>query len=417
MKPSVTRADSLALDAADPLRRFLDLFVVADPSLIYLDGNSLGRLPAATAAAMVETIDRQWGDGLVRSWHDWIDLPTRTGDQIAPLVGAHPGEVLVADQTSVNLYKLAAAALAFVGRPDIVTDEANFPSDRYVLDAVARAAGGRLRIAGTHPIDGVTTEDVSRHLDERVGLVSLSHVGFKSGAVSPMAEISALTDSAGALTLWDLSHSAGAVPIRLDRDQASLAVGCTYKYLNAGPGAPGFLYVRGDLHQHLTSPIPGWFGHDDMFAFEPDYRPAPGIRRFAAGTPPIISLRGVEHGVALTAEAGMEAIRTKSVALTEHLIACFDARLEPLGCTLGTPRHAARRGSHVAVRHPDGYRLTQALIARGVVVDFRAADTIRLGVAPLYTTFTEVFDAVEHLAEILETGEHETYPGRPGRVT
>jgi kynureninase len=411
------RAASLTLDAADPLGEFRNRFVVTDPRLIYLDGNSLGRLPVTTARAMVDTIDREWGDGLVRSWHDWIDLPARIGDQIAPLVGAHPGEVLVADQTSVNLYKLAAAALAFIGRPDIVTDDANFPSDHYVLAAVARAAGGRLRIAETHPIDGVTSDDVSRHLDDRVGLVSLSHVAFKSGALAGMSAISATANAAGALTLWDLSHSVGAVPIELDRAQASLAVGCTYKYLNAGPGAPGFLYVRSDLQGHLLSPIPGWFGHDDMFAFDPEYRPASGIRRFAAGTPPIVSLRGVEHGVALTADAGIEAIRTKSIALTEHLIACFDARLDPLGCTLGTPRRAARRGSHVAVRHPDGYRITQALIARGVVPDFRAPDTIRLGLAPLYTTFTDVYDAVDHFADILETGEHEAYPGRIGRVT
>ena len=269
------RSDALMLDAADPLAPLRDRFAIADPQLIYLDGNSLGRLPADTLAAITSTVAAEWGEGLVRSWLDWIDLPTRIGDEIAPLIGAEPGEVLVTDQTSVNLFKLATAAVDMLDRPDIVTDDTNFPSDRYVLAHVAAAAGGTLRIAPSHSVDGVSADDIAEQLDERVGLVSLSHVAFKSGAVADMAAISSVAHEAGAMTLWDLSHAVGAIPIDLAGTGASLAVGCTYKYLNAGPGAPAFLYVRRDLQDRLTSPIAGWFGHDDMFAFEPGYRPAP----------------------------------------------------------------------------------------------------------------------------------------------
>lgn len=411
------RADANALDAADPLAGFRERFVIADPDLIYLDGNSLGRLTTAAIRTIRETAEREWGERLVSSWHDWIGVPEHIGDAIAPLVGAGPGEVLVADQTSVNLYKLASAALAATGRSDILTDDANFPSDQYVLAAVATAAGGQLTVVDTDPIDGVRAADVATALDEDVGLVSLSHVAFKSGALADMAEISALTAGVGALTLWDLSHSVGAVPVDLEGSGASLAVGCTYKYLNGGPGAPAFLYVRRELQERLVSPIPGWFGHADMFAFDPAYRPAPGIRRFAAGTPPIVSLRGVEAGVATTAAAGIAAIRTKSIAMSELLIARHDARLAGLGCTLGTPRQPGRRGSHVAVRHPQAYQLTQALVDRGVVPDHRSPDVIRFGLAPLYTTFTEVFDAIEILATVLESGEHDSYPIERAPVT
>lgn len=411
------RTNASALDAADPLAPFRDTFVVRDPELIYLDGNSLGRLPIRTAEAMTRAIDIEWGDGLVRSWHEWIDLPEQIGDTIAPLIGARTGEVLVADQTSVNLFKLASAALAATERTDVVTDDANFPSDHYVLRAVAERNGGRLRVVETDPVDGVTAADISPALDGDVALVSLSHVAFKSGALADMAEISALAESAGALTLWDLSHSVGAIPVELERAGASLAVGCTYKYLNGGPGAPAFLYVRRDLQDRLATPIPGWFGHADMFSFDPSYVAANGVRRFASGTPPIISLRGVEHGVAVTTEAGIEAIRTKSVALTEVLIARADARLVPLGCDVGSPRRASVRGSHVAIRHPEAYRLVQALIDRKVITDFRAPDTIRLGVAPLYTRYRDVYDAIEILAEILDTGAHRIYPEDRGPVT
>jgi len=414
---AMRRDDASALDAVDPLRASRDRFVIDDPELIYLDGNSLGRLPRTAMDAIGATVSSEWGAGLVRSWHEWIDLPTRIGDQIAPLVGAKAGEVLVCDQTSVNLYKLATAALVATGRRDIVTDDANFPSDRYILEQVASAAGGQCRVAATHPIRGVQSDDIVAHLDASVGVVSLSHVAYKSGALADMKAISSVADAAGAFTLWDLSHSAGAVPVDLNGSMATLAVGCTYKHLNGGPGAPAFLYVRSDLHDRMRSPIPGWFGHQDLFGFEPEYRPAGGVRRFAAGTPPIVSLRGVEHGVAITTDAGLHAIRAKSIALTDLLIERFDARLGDLGWSLATPRNPEERGSHVAIRHPDAYRVTQALIDRGVVPDFRSPDTIRLGVAALYTTYTEVYDAVEHIADIVQSEAHKEYPETRGAVT
>jgi kynureninase len=413
----MTPAEADARDTADPLAHHRDAFVIADPDVIYLDGNSLGRLPKATIDAVTSTMRDEWGDGLVRSWHDWIDLPMQLGDAIAPLVGASAGEVLVTDQTSVNLFKLAAAAVAFTEKPVIVTDDANFPSDRYVLDGIAGASGAELRTVTTDPVAGVTAADVTAALDDTVGLVSLSHVAFKSGALADMAAITKVAHDAGALTLWDLSHSAGVLPVALNAAAADLAVGCTYKYLNAGPGAPAFLYVRRDLQQKLMSPLRGWFGHDAMFAFEATYRPAPDIRRFAAGTPPILSMRGVDAAVAITADAGIDAIRTKSLALTDTIIERHDAELSAHGFTLGTPRVHAQRGGHVALRHAAGHQIAQALIDRGVIVDFRAPDVVRLGPAPLYTTFGALARAMDVLAEIVRTEAFAAYPAELGGVT
>ncbi len=413
----MNRDNAAELDAADPLRGFRDRFVVDDPGLVYLDGNSLGRLPKATAEAMRATIDDEWGRRLVGSWSSWVDLPERVGDAIAPLIGAAAGDVLVADQTSVNLYKLATAALDATGRADIVTDDSNFPSDRYVLDAVAARAGGRVRVIAADPVHGPDPDVLVAALDGGVGLVSMSHVSFKSGAIADLATMARIADATGALSLWDLSHSVGVVPIDLAAAPSAMAVGCTYKYLNGGPGAPAFLAVPAALHERLRSPIPGWFGHDDMFAFDPDYRPAAGIRRFAAGTPPIVSLRGVELGAALTAEAGIESIRAKSLALTELLIERFDSDLAARGFRLGSPRNPAIRGGHVALRHEDGYRIAQALIDHGVVVDFRAPDTIRFGPAPLYTRHVDVVDAVDRLVDLLDSRAHEQYPRARTGVT
>jgi kynureninase len=414
----MTRDDALATDNADLLSEYRDHFHIPDADVIYLDGNSLGRPTLEGVERIENTLHEEWGRGLVRSWRrEWIGLPEQIGDLLAPIIGASPGEVLIADQTSVNLFKLASAALAATGRTDIVLDDSNFPSDLYVLDAVARAAGGHLRIASADRTAGPTVDDLDPLLDEHVGVVSLSHVGFKTGALADMHEITATAHNAGALALWDLSHSAGVVPVDLNAYNVDLAVGCTYKYLNGGPGAPAFLYVRWDLQEHLATPIPGWFGHADMFAFDPTYSPAPGIRRFAAGTPPILSLRGAQAGISLSAEAGIEAIRTKSVQLTEFLIARYDARLAGLGFALGSPRNPDRRGGHVSVHHPHAYPIAQALIDRNVIPDFRAPDTIRLGLAPLYTAFTEVWDAVEVFADVVESGAYRDYPATPEGVT
>ncbi len=408
------RADRL--DAADPLALHRREFAATDEGLVYLDGNSLGRMPAAAASQVRAALEEEWARGLVASWERWVMLPRRVGDAIGQLVGARPGEVLVTDQTSVNLFKLATAAVG-VGRPDIVTDDANFPSDRYVLGSVAAAAGGELRVIETDPVDGVSADDVTAALDTGVGLVSHSHVAFRSGALADMGTITAAAAEAGAMTLWDVSHSVGVVPIELRRSGADLAVGCTYKYLNGGPGAPAFVYVRDDLQGRLDQPIRGWWSHDDMFAFASDYAPAPGIDRFATGTPPILSLVAAQAGIAMTARAGLDAIRAKSVSLTSLLIELADRDLAPLGFTVATPRDGERRGSHVALRHRDAYRLTRALRDRDVVIDFRAPDTLRLGVAPLYTTHREVAEAVAVIRDIVVTGSHEAYPHHRAGVT
>ena len=414
----MTRDYALAADSADPLARYRNRFSISDPDLIYLDGNSLGRPTVGAVDSIEKALHDEWGRRLVRSWRDeWIGLPERVGDLLAPVIGASPGEVLIADQTSVNLFKLATAALKATGRTDILSDDSNFPSDLYVLDAVARAAGGQLRIASADRAAGPTVDGLSPLLDGSVGVVSLSHVGFKTGALADLGEINTMARDAGALALWDLSHSAGVVPVGLNAHNVDLAVGCSYKYLNGGPGAPAFLYVRSDLQERLATPIPGWFGHADMFAFDPTYSPAPGIRRFAAGTPPILSLRGAQAGIALSAEAGLEAIRTKSVQLTEFLVGRYDARLTDLGFTLGSPRDPERRGGHVSLIHPHAYQITRALIDRKVIPDFRAPETIRLGLAPLYTTFTEVWDAVAAIATVVESGVYRDYPTEPDGVT
>ena len=401
------------LDAGDPLASVRDEFVVTDPDLIYLDGNSLGRLPVRARRDVLAALDDDWGDGLVRSWDRWVDLGSRTGDLLAPLIGARPGEVAIADQTSVNLFKLASAAMAATGRTDIVTDEGNFPSDMYVLDSVARAAGGRLRLLPADPDPRM----VGGALDESVGLVSLSLVSFRSGALLDQAAINEVAHASGTLTLWDLSHAAGALPVGLRVNGSDLAIGCTYKYLNGGPGAPAFLYVREDLQRRLTHPITGWWGHEDMFAFATNYTPAADIRRFLIGTPPVLSLVGATAGIELTARVGIEPIRTKSVALTEWFIELADRALTEHAFEVVTPRNAERRGSHVALRHADAWQVSQALRARNVIADFRAPDLLRFGFAPLYNTFAQALQAVEITAEIVTSGDHLGFPAARRGVT
>jgi kynureninase len=409
----VTRAEAEALDRDDPLAAFRDRFVHDDPELIYADGNSLGRLPRETVERLRRRVD-EWGSRLVRAWPDWIDLPLEIGDDLAAgVLGARPGEVLVSDSTTVNLFKLAAAAREL--RPGaILTDAGNFPTDRYVLEGL----GGVVQFEAD-PIDGPTADDVARALAGReVSLVSLSHVAYRSGALADLRAITGVAHEAGALVLWDLSHSAGAVPVELDASGADLAVGCTYKYLNAGPGAPAFLYVRGELQSALRSPIWGWFAQREQFAMGPAYDPVAGIGRFLAGTPPILDLTAVEVGVRLVAEAGIAALREKSLALTELAVRLHDERLAPLGLELGSPRDPERRGAHVSVRHHDAWRICRAAIERASLVpDFRAPDSIRLGFPPLYTRFVDVWDAVDRLARLVETGEYlEVDPGT-SRVT
>jgi kynureninase len=416
---STGRSQAVDLDDADPLAGLRDRFVRADSAPIYLDGNSLGMLPTATAQRIAEVVSQDWGSGLVRSWAHWIDLPQRAGDLLGrELLGAAPGQVVVCDSTTVNLYKLACAALAArPGRPVIVTDDDNFPTDRYVLDGLAAWHRAELRMIHTDRDEGVSPASVAAAVGPDTALVSLSHVAYRSGALADMAAISGIVHQAGALVLWDLCHSAGAVPVQLDADQADLAVGCTYKYLNAGPGAPAFLYVRQDLQERLRQPIQGWFGQRDQFAMGPSYDPVPGIGRFTTGTPNIIGTVAVEEGARLLGEAGIQALRAKGILLTSYLIALADAWLAPLGCALASPRDPARRGSHVCLRHPEAWRISQALIRAGVVPDYRTPDRLRLGPAPLTSRFTDVWDAMHITRRIIADKAYTDLPAEPSPVT
>jgi kynureninase len=401
-----------ALDAADPLARFRDRFVFSDPTLVYLDGNSLGRLPVATVAHAEDLVSRAWGDRLIRSWNDdWWEAPLRIGDAIAPLIGADAGEVAIADSTSVNLFKLVVAALrARPGRTRILTDDLNFPSDLYVLSAAADLLGASVEVVPSPDgIHGPVAALIDR-LDGDVALLSLSHVVFKSGYLYDMETLTAAAHAAGVLVLWDLSHAAGAVPIDLNGARADLAVGCTYKYLNGGPGAPAFLYVRSDLQAGLDSPISGWWGHTRPFDFELSYTPDTGIRRFLTGTAPVVSMALIEPGIDVLSDAGIAALRTKSVAQTTYLIARWEADLAPLGFTLNSPRDAQMRGSHVSLGHPDGLGIDLALINdHGVLPDFRPPDNLRLGVAPLYARFADIATAIDAMVDIVTTGRHHHY--------
>ena len=413
------RAYAEERDAADPLAGFRDRFVRDDESLIYLDGNSLGPLPAATEARIAEVVRQEWGAGLVRSWASWIELPGRAGDLVGRhLVGAAPGQVAVCDSTTINLYKLACAALdARPGRDVIVTDDDNFPTDRYVLAGIAAQRGCELRLISTDMDEGISEDALRAAVDERAALVSLSHVAYRSGALADMAKITGIAHEAGALMLWDLCHSVGAVPVELDAAGADLAIGCTYKYVNAGPGAPAFLYVRGELADGLRQPVWGWFGQRDQFAMGPGYDPAAGIGKFLTGTPPIIGIAAVEEGARLLGEAGLSRLRAKGVALTELLIALADEWLAPHGFAVASPRDSARRGSHVCLRHPDAWQISQALIGAGVIGDYRTPDRLRLSPAPIFTRFTDVWDALQTVRRIAAGRSYPSLAAQRSRVT
>ncbi len=414
-----SRAYAKQLDESDPLSGFRDRFAGAGSPLIYLDGNSLGQLPLATLDAITEVVEDQWGRGLVRSWDRWVTLPGEVGDLLGgTLLGAAPGQVLVSDSTTVNLYKLASAALtARPGRTVIVTDDDNFPTDRYVLQGIAAQRGCQLRTIPTGMDDGLSARTLADALDPDVALVSLSHVAYRSGALADMPAITSLVHDCGALMLWDLCHSVGAVPVELDAAGADLAVGCTYKYVNAGPGAPAFLYVRRDLQEELRQPIWGWFGQADQFGMGPTYDPVPGIDRFATGTPQIIGTVAVREGARLLGEAGIARLRAKSVALTSYLITLAEEWLTPQGFRLASPREDARRGGHVTLHHRDAWRISQSLTAAGVVGDYRTPERIRLGPAAITTRFTDVWDAVDRLRQVAADGAYAELPAEPARVT
>lgn len=409
------------LDARDPLAKFRDEFVIDDAGTIYMDGNSLGRLPKRTIARVREIVENEWGKRLVRGWGEgWMDAPTRIGAKIAQLIGASSDEVLVADSTSVNFFKLVNAALdAREGKNQIVTETVNFPTDAYILQGIARTRGKNIRYIAPQNNVAISTDAIAHAIDNRnCALVTLTHTAFKSGAVHDMRTITQAAHDAGALVLWDLSHSAGSIPVHLNDCNADLAVGCTYKYLNGGPGAPAFLYVRRDLQEQLSNPIQGWFGQKNQFAMDFEYAPAQGIARFNVGTPPILSLLAVEAGVDLLLEARMDNLRAKSIQQTEFLIELWEAWLKPFGVTLNSPRDANIRGSHVSLGHPDGLRIDRALIEEmKVIPDFRPPDNIRFGIAPIYTRFEDVYCAMERLRRVMQEGLYEKYPGDRPVVT
>lgn len=413
-------ADPAVLDAADGLAAFRSEFAHDTEGLIYLDGNSLGRPPTTVLEAVKRVVDEEWTQRLIRGWDEWIETPARAGDALAAAVlGARPGEVLVCDSTSVNLYKLAAAALDAAG-PDrrvLVTDDDNFPTDRYILAGLAQRGGGELRLVGTDIDDGVDVEAVTAALGEDTALLCLSHVSYRSGAIADMAEITRRAHAVGALVLWDLCHSAGSVPVDLEACGVDLAVGCTYKYLNAGPGAPAFLYVREELQRRLRQPLWGWFSQADQFAMGPDYSPRPDIGRFAVGTPPVVGVAAVEAAVAVTARAGVTALRDKSLRLGAYAQTLHDEWLKPLGFRLASPAEPHRRGGHLTLWHEDAWRIAQAMRDRGVIPDFREPDRIRLGFAPLYNGYADIHEGLSRMAEIVRTGGYEKYPSRRGAVT
>jgi kynureninase len=416
---SADRSYAESLDAADELAGFRDRFVRADHDVVYLDGNSLGPLPVRTQARIAEVVDQEWGIGLVRSWDKWIQLPRQAGDMVGEhLVGAAPGQVLVCDSVTVNLYKLASAALDYqAGRDVIITDDDNFPTDRYVLQGIAAQRGAELRMIHTDMDQGVSAEALAEALDERTALVSLSHVAYRSGALADMRGLTERIHGVGALALWDLCHSVGAVPVELDASGADLAIGCTYKYVNAGPGAPAFLYVRDGLQDQLRQPIWGWFGQRDQFAMGPGYDPAPGIDAYLTGTPQIVGTVGVEEGARLLGEAGMTRLRAKGTELTRYLIALADELLAPLGFAIASPRDDARRGAHVTLRHDDAWQISQALIRENVIGDYRTPDRIRLGPAPITSRFVDVWTAIDTLRQIAADKSYADIPSEQARVT
>jgi kynureninase len=403
-----TRDDCAALDAADPLRSTRDLFTLPE-GVIYLDGNSLGPLPRATPARIARVVEQEWGQGLIRSWNDagWFAMPGRLGDRIAPWIGAGAGEVVATDTTSVNLYKVLAAALRIAAedgpqRRVVLSERTNFPTDLYIAQQLCEERGCTLRMEAF--------DDVAAAIDGSVAVVMLTHVNYRTGAMHDMHAVTKRAHEAGALVVWDLAHSAGAVPVDLRGADADFAIGCGYKYLNGGPGAPAFVWVHPRHADRFRQPLAGWWGHAAPFAFDPQYRPAPGIARYLCGTQSVLGLAALECGLATLeasqAAGGMGALREKSLALTDLFIALVQERCSGHGLQLVTPREHAQRGSQVCLSIPSGaYEMVQALIARGVIGDFRAPDILRFGFTPLYLRYADVWDAVEHLKQVLETGQ------------
>jgi kynureninase len=401
MTAPLTRAEAQALDAADPLRAKRDEFVIPD-GLVYLDGNSLGPASKAALRELKIATEEEWTQGLIRSWNaaHWFSLPERLGDRIAGLVGAREGEIVVTDSTSINIFKALSAALAL--RPDrrtIVAEAGSFPTDLYIVEGVA-ALAPRAEIR----LEGVDADDIESLIDENTAVALVNQVDYRSGALRDMKALTERIHAAGAIAVWDLCHSAGAMPVELGAAGADLAVGCTYKYLNGGPGAPAFVYVARAHQGNIRQPLSGWWGHAAPFAFERGYRPEANARQMLCGTQPILSMRALAGALDVFDGLDLALLRAKSVALTRAFIDLVEARCGRHGVALASPREDDSRGSQVSLRHPDAYALCQALIERGVIGDFRAPDFLRFGFAPLYIRFVDVWSAVEALSDLLETG-------------
>jgi kynureninase len=396
----LTRDDCLALDAQDPLAAKRADFLLP-PGVIYLDGNSLGALPRATPARLAEVVTEQWGRDLIKSWnkHGWIDLPQRIGDKIARLIGGDPGEVVVADSTSINVFKVLAAALRLNSqRRTILSERDNFPTDLYMAQGLIELLGQR------HELRLVEEDAIADAVDGDTAVVMLTHVNYRTGAMHDMVRLTNAAHEHGALVLWDLAHSAGVVAVDLRAADADFAVGCGYKYLNGGPGAPAFVWVAPRHQQSAVQPLSGWLGHAAPFAFASEYRPAEGISRYLCGTPPVLAVVALECGIDTVLSTGISALREKSVGLSEVFIEAVEQECAGQGLVLLSPRDSSCRGSQASFAHAHGYAVMQALIARGVIGDFRAPDILRFGFAPLYLRFRDVWDAVQTLREILETG-------------
>jgi len=395
--PGKLNLSAVELDTRDPLRGLLEEFVVDD--CVYLDGNSLGRMPKGVPERLRQVSQTEWGMGLVTGWlqHRWIDLPARVGAQIARLVGAAADEVVVGNSTTVNLFNVTASALAVSLRRTIVTDEANFPTDLYVLEGLQRLLGDRLTVSR------MPAEKILGAIDQNTALVLLSHVDYRTSTLLDMARITAATQAAGAMVLWDLSHSAGAVPVDLDACNADFAVGCTYKYLNGGPGSPAFTYVARRWQDRISPVVTGWLGHKVPFAFDPSFEPALGIRRMLVGTPEVLALSSLETSLAVFDRVSIQSLREKSLQLSEMFIAGLESRCAKHGFRVISPREPSRRGSHVAVAHENSYQIMQALIERRIVGDFRAPNLMRFGFAPLYQRYGDVETCIDALDEIMRT--------------
>lgn len=404
-RPDPPRAAAADLDRRDPLAAYRDRFVGAASPLVYLDGNSLGRPLQVTAERLHRFVLEEWGGRLIRGWDEsWMDLPLRVGDDIgATCLGAAPGQTTVGDSTTVLLYKALRAAVALrPGRTEVVLHRDDFPTDRYVAASVARECGLELRWVETAADAGVTVEAVGALLSERTAVVLLSHVAYRSGWLADAAAVTAAAHDAGAVVLWDLSHSVGSVPLALDAWEVDLAVGCTYKYLDGGPGSPAFVYAAARHHAALDQPVTGWMGHADPFAMGPDWSPDPGIRRMVSGTPPVVGMLALQDMLALLAEVGMEAVRAKSVALTSYCIDLADEVLAPLGVTVASPRDPDRRGGHVTLHHPAMREVVARLWEREVLPDYRDPGGLRVGLSPLSTSYAEVEAGVHAAAEVLQ---------------